>query len=213
MPNIKHVGRIKNNKRRAIVAYRTLPGDPYNCLVVLTESLPSDEHDVLIKLVESPAGQQAYELAEAMARSYLPDGRNMLAGFHTTGKLRKVPTSDIEMTPDSKTVISLDKLNEVIAQQRGVSLEDLAVKPTSKSEEPTAKSTPEYETTGFLTTSEVNSQITDAVTVPVQPTDPVEMAAQLRSQADAMFKEAKRMREVAETLVPTVKKAKAEKSA
>ena len=57
MPNIKHVGRIKNNKRRVIVAYRTLPGDPYNCLVVLTESLPSDEHDVLIKVVESPAGQ------------------------------------------------------------------------------------------------------------------------------------------------------------
>lgn len=210
MPNIKHVGRIKNNKRRAIVAYRTLPGDPYNCLVVLTESLPSDEHDVLIKLVESPSGQQAYELAEAMARSYLPDGRNMLAGFHNTGKLRKVPTTDIEMTPDSKTVISLDKLNEVIAQQRGVALEDLSVKPTSKSEQPI---TQEYDTAGLLTTSEVNSQITDAVTMPVQPTDPVEIAAQLRSQADAMFKEAKRMREVAETLVPTAKKAKAEKSA
>lgn len=209
MPNIKHVGRIKNNKRRAIVAYRTLPNDPYNCLIVLTESLPSDEHDVLIKLVESPSGQQAYELAEAMARSYLPDGRNMLSGFHTTGKLRKVPTSDIEMTPDSKTVISLDKLNEVIAQQRGVSLEDLAVKPTSKAEQP---ATPEYETPGLLTTSEVNSQITDAVTI--EPPTPVELASQLRSQADAMFKEAKRMREVAETLVPTAKKTtKVEKSA
>jgi hypothetical protein len=207
MPNIKHVGRIKNNKRRAIVAYRTLPGDPYNCLVVLTESLPSDEHDVLIKVVESPAGQDAYELAEVMARSYLPDGRNMLSGFHTTGKLRKVPTNEIEMTPDSKTVISLDKLNEAIAQQRGISLEDLALKPSGQSAE-----TPQVINEMPLMAAEtVNSQITDAVTT--MPPTAEEMAAQLRSQADAMFKEAKKMREVAETLVPTVKKVKAEKSA
>jgi hypothetical protein len=207
MPNIKHVGRIKNNKRRAIVAYRTLPGDPYNCLVVLTESLPSDEHDVLIKVVESPAGQDAYELAEVMARSYLPDGRNMLSGFHVTGKLRKVPTNEIEMTPDSKTVISLDKLNEAIAQQRGISLEDLALKPSGPSAE-----TPQIINEMPLMAAEtVDSQITDAVTT--MPPTAEEMAAQLRSQADAMFKEAKKMREVAETLVPTVKKVKAEKSA
>ncbi len=211
MPNIKHVGRIKNNKRRAIVAYRTLPGDPYNCLVVLTETLPSDEHDALIKLVESPSGQQAYELAEAMSRSYLPDGRNMLAGFHTTGKLRKVPTNEIEMTPDSKTVIGLDQLNEVIAQQRGISLEDLPIKPTFQQAEPAKIET---ETTGFMTTQEVNSQITDAVTVaPAVSSDPTVLATQLRSQADAMFKEAKRLREVAEALVPTKKTTKAEKSA
>lgn len=209
MPNIKHVGRIKNNKRRAIVAYRTLPGDPYNCLVVLTESLPSDEHDVLIKVVESPAGQDAYELAEVMARSYLPDGRNMLSGFHTTGKLRKVPTNEIEMTPDSKTVISLDKLNEAIAQQRGISLEDLALKPSGQS----AESPKVVDEMPLMAAETVNSQITDAVTMPVQPTDPVEMAAQLRSQADAMFKEAKKLREVAETLVPTKKNTKVENSA
>jgi hypothetical protein len=209
MPNIKHVGRIKNNKRRAIVAYRTLPGDPYNCLVVLTESLPSDEHDVLIKVVESPAGQDAYELAEVMARSYLPDGRNMLSGFHTTGKLRKVPTNEIEMTPDSKTVISLDKLNEAIAQQRGISLEDLALKPSGQS----AESPKVVDEMSLMAAETVNSQITDAVTMPVQPTDPVEMAAQLRSQADAMFKEAKKLREVAETLVPTKKNTKVENSA
>lgn len=207
MPNIKHVGRIKNNKRRVIVAYRTLPGDPYNCLVVLTESLPSDEHDVLIKVIESPAGQDAYELAEVMARSYLPDGRNMLSGFHITGKLRKVPTNEIEMTPDSKTVISLDKLNEAIAQQRGVSLEDLALKPSGQSVE-----TPQVINEMPLMAAEtVDSQITDAVTT--QPPTAEEMAAQLRSQADAMFKEAKKLREVAETLVPTKKNTKVENSA
>jgi len=196
MPNLKHVGRIKTNKRRAIVAYRTLPNDPYSALVIMTEALPADEHDTLIKLVESPTGQQAYELAEAMSRTYLPDGRNMLAGFHFTGQLKKVATSDIEMIPDSTTVISLDQLNEMIAQQKGVALEDLALKSATQEQKDSVNQE-------SLTTP-------PKVVEPVQaPTDGVltddMLAAQLRSQADAMFKEAKRLREEAEKLMPTKK--------
>lgn len=90
MPSLKHIGRIHNNQKRAIVAYRTLPGDAESALVVLTESLPADAHDALVKLVESAAGQQAYELAEAMERAYLPDGMNMLYGFHKLDVLGKL---------------------------------------------------------------------------------------------------------------------------
>jgi len=54
--------------------------------VVTTENLMAEEHDTLIKLVESAAGQEADDLATAMARTPLPDGRNMLTAFHTTGK-------------------------------------------------------------------------------------------------------------------------------
>lgn len=204
MPNLKHIGRLKNNKRRAIVAYRTIPGDPYSCLVVLTESLPSEEHDALIKLVESPAGQQANELAEAMARSYLPDGRNMLAGFHSTGKLRKVPTVEVEMTPDSKSVVGLDQLNELIAKQRGVALEDLAVKPTvtaASQPTPTASVQSPVEAVEPAIAQSPHTVLTDD-----------ELASQLRSQADRMYKEAKRLREQAEQLSPTKKKAKTEES-
>jgi hypothetical protein len=198
MANIKHVGRIRTNKRRCIVAYRTLPGDPYNALVVMTESLPADEHDTLIKLVESAAGQQAEELALAMSRAYLPDGRNMLAGFHATGQLKKVATTDIEMIPNANASIPLDKLNEIIAQQRGVALEDLAVKPTTS----TVKETVEP-----VKAEVVNDTVTQAMEVATQPevlTDDV-LAAQLRSQADSLFKEAKRLREQAEELAPTKK--------
>lgn len=189
MPNIKHIGRFKNNKRRVIVAYRTLPGDPYSALVVMTESLPADEHDALVKLVESPAGQSSYELAEAMARTYLPDGRNMLSGFHITGQLKKVSTSEIEMTPDNKSIIDLNKLNEVIAQQKGVSLDDLSLKPTTV-QEPT----------------QTQESIQPASITNAEPLSNDALAAQLRSQADAMFKEAKRLREQAEEINPTKKK-------
>lgn len=205
MANIKHIGRIRTNKRRCIVAYRTLPGDPYSALVVMTESLPADEHDTLIKLVESAAGQQAEELALAMSRAYLPDGRNMLAGFHQTGQLKKVATQDIEMIPNASTSIPLNQLNEIIAQQRGVSVEDLAVKPTSPQPAQPKQEIP---------------VVDDAVTQAMQTaassqaevlTDEV-LAAQLRSQADAMFKEAKRLREQAEELAPTKKKTTTKKT-
>lgn len=205
MPSYKHVGRVTTNKRKVIVAYRVIPGDPENCLVVQTENLSADEHDSLIKLVESDAGQNAYEFGEAMARAVLPDGRNMLAGFHTTGKLNKIGTNLVEMVPNRASVINLKELNETIAQQRGVTVADLALKgPNGESVQPTV--TPEdaqvnpvdvYANTPEATATSSNDGIL---------TDD-QLAAQYRSQADALFKEAKALREQAEALAPTKKKA------
>ena len=58
---IKHVGRIITNNRKVVVAYRVVPDEPENCVVIQTENLSADEHDTLIKAVESEAGQQADE--------------------------------------------------------------------------------------------------------------------------------------------------------
>lgn len=199
MPDYKHVGRVKTNRRKVVVAYRVVPGDPDSCLVVQTENLNAEEHDSLLKLVESDAGQSAYEFAEAMARTRLPDGRVMLAAFHTTGKINKVPSDMIEMTPNNSTAINLKELNEIIANSQGVTVADLAVKgPDGKTllAETASTDTPVDPTAMY------NAQ------APAQPellTDDV-LAAQLRSQADAMFKEAKRLREQAEDLSPTKKK-------
>lgn len=198
MPALKHVGRLKKSKRRAIVAYRTLPNDPLNALVIFTDSLNADEHASLIRCVESEAGQSAYELAEAMARTYLVDGRNMLAGFHGTGKLFKIATSEIEMIPDLHTTVGLDELNQIIANQRGVSLEDLSLKgPNTPQQETSSKTATVEETTAVVNSAPTNSVLTDE-----------DLAASLRSQADSMFKEAKRLREQAEELAPSKKKAK-----
>ena len=49
---LKHVARIKTNQRRVIVAYRTVPGEPDNCVCVTTENLEAGDHDSLMKLVE-----------------------------------------------------------------------------------------------------------------------------------------------------------------
>jgi len=196
---IKHVGRLKSNQRRVVVAYRTVPGDPLSAVVVPTEILASEEHDALMRCVEGAAGQEAYEFAEAMARFTLPDGRNMLAGFHTTGKMVKVATSEVEMIPDTKTKVSLDELNRIIAEQKGVSLEDLALaEGSTKPSNSTEKTEPNLEV------------IDDIVQPSVQETPDVlsdeDLAAKYRSDADRLFKEAKKLREQAEELAPSKKK-------
>ena len=188
---LKHIGRLKRNGRKVVVAYRTLPDDPFSCLIVPTESLESADHDTLMTLVDSNVGQNADEFAEAMNRTLLVDGRNMLHRFHTTGKLNKVPTEHVEMTPDNKTVVPLNELNEIIAKQKGISIDDLAVK------DPRAKKTKTTEKVADPTPT--SSQSKD------EPLSDEDLAKSYRSQADQLFKEAKRLREQAEELSPTKK--------
>ena len=184
---LKHIGRLKNG-RKVIVAYRTLPDDPLHCLIVTTENLESADHDTLMNLVDSNVGQNAEEFADAMNRTMLVDGRNMLHRFHTTGKLDRVPTEHVEMTPDNKTVIKLNELNEIIAKQKGVSIDDLAIKdPNNKKTESTTKVAE--------STAKTNQD----------PLSDEDIASSYRSQADQLFKEAKRLRDQAEQLSPTKK--------
>lgn len=199
---LKHVGRIAANKRKVVVAYRVVPDEPDNCVVVQTENLSADEHDALMTAVESAAGQQAEEFAVAMARNTLPDGRNMLAGFHSTGKMRKVSSADVEMTPNGNTSINLAELNKLIADQKGVTVGDLAMRENPAEAAPA----PEGEVDPVAQYTETPTQVTETASDGIISDE--QLAAQYRSQADALFKEAKALREQAEALVPTKRKTK-----
>jgi hypothetical protein len=201
MAEIKHVGRLKQNQKKVVVAYRTLPGESDSALVVMTESLSPDQHDALIKLVESPAGQSSYEFAEVMARVRFPDGNLMLQSLHLTGKLAKIKTSTIEMLPNMHTSISLDQLNQLIAEQKGVSVNDLALgnSNSTKIEEVATVNEMPVVDSNVVAESEV-AKIDQA---PLSDTD---LAKQYRSQADRLSKEAAELRRRAEELVPTKKK-------
>ena len=205
---LKHVGRIAANKRKVIVAYRVVPDEPDNCVVVTTENLNSEEHDTLMKAVESASGQEAEEFAVAMARTYLPDGRNMLAGFHTTGKMRKVPSEAVEMTPNSNTTINLSELNKILAEQKGVTVGDLAMRSTPAT--PSAKTEDAVDAAAMY----ANEAPAAPVAAPVDGVlSDLDLAKQYRSQADRLSKEAAELRRQAEELVPTKKKAKTKESA
>jgi len=201
MANLKHVGRLVSNRRKVAVAYRVLPNDPNNCLIVDTASLSDDDHASLMSLIESDAGQRVSDLAEAMQRTRLRDGSIMLAAFHTRGKFRKVLTNQVELTPNTTTAVLLSEVNAAVAEQQGVTVADLAIKAgANETEVQTVATAQEVPTSEVLAESQTaNISETGVLT-------DEDLAAQYRSQADAMFKEAKRLREQAEELAPTKKK-------
>ena len=186
---MKHVGKMKNNGAKVVIAYRTIPGDPYSALVVGTQQLPDSYHDSLMSLVESDAGQQADELADVMSVRRFPDGSNMLQFVHANGLMKKVPTNAVLITPDTKSAIPLDELNNIIAQQKGVRLEDLAVKDGSNSTVPTI-----VEKTEEAPTSSSEEVVVES-TANLTP-------AELRSRADALYKEAAKLRKQADEIDP-----------
>ena len=196
---LKHVGRLVKNQRRVVVAYRVVPGEPDQSIIVDTSSLLAEEHDTLIKAVEGSAGQEADEFATVMARTPLPDGSNMLARFHTTGKMRKVLSSTVEMTPNNNTSVNLSELNQVIAQQKGVTIADLALSDAQGNKVPSTTETTDPVMSAEQIAAGVSSSNDGVITDEM-------LAAQYRSQADSLFKEAKVLREQAEELVPTKKK-------
>ena len=195
MAELKHVGRVIGTGKKCIVAYRTLPGDAYNCLIVPTENLPDSYHDALINLVESNAGQSSYEFAEVMARTNFPDGYIMLTALHTQNRLVKVSTDQVEMLPTTSQSIKLSELNQIIAEQRGTSVDDLSLKSAVK-EEPFKEKAP-------AKTEESSAALVELLT-------PEQKAKHYRSEADRLSKEAASLRRQAEDLVPTAKKAKPE---
>ncbi len=205
MSDIKHVGRIKNNGKKCIVVFRTLPGDAFNCLVVLTESLTPSYHDSLINLVESNASQTSAELSEVFARAFFPDGTTVLPSLHRQGLLQKVPTDQVEMTPNSNISVILAELNQMIAEQKGVSVQDLALKsPVEIQQVATAKDISPVQDNTDPVIDQTKTTSTD-VNEPQVLTDE-QLAKQYRSDADRLSKEAAQLRRIAEELIPTKKK-------
>jgi hypothetical protein len=198
MSEIKHVGRIIATGKKCVVAYRTLPGDSGNCLIVPTENLPDSYHDALINLVESNVGQSSYEFAEAMARTGFPDGTIMLTTLHTRGGLIRMATDQIEMLPRPAVTILLSELNQMIADQRGLAIDDLSLKsndiPNPKT--PTGPALSKQDDVGKTTSSSVNAEIVEL--------SAEQQADAYKLEAELFAKKASDLWALAEQLVPTL---------
>jgi hypothetical protein len=178
--SFKHIG-LLNNKHKVVVAYRTLPGDALSALVIPTAPLPTSYHDELMKVVESGQGQDAFELATQLSVRKFADGLNMLGALHAQKYLTKVSTESVTMTPTHKkeSFIRLDELNKIIAEQRGVSIGDLAVSPNPES------------TKSALNKTALSDE---------------KLAQSYRNQADLMYKEVVELRRKADELNPPATK-------
>jgi hypothetical protein len=191
MKNIKHVGRLKSNNAKVLVVFRTLPGDPYYALVLGTGGLSDTYHNAIMSLVDSQQAQDANEFGDIMGIRHFPDGRLMLPAMHEDGKLVKVLTTDVLMTPNTTDSISLDQLNALIAEQKGLAIDELALE--------------------IGATIEKEKTAAEAVNPPVVVEQPViqnelSNASDLRSKADALYKEAAKLRKQADELDPPKKK-------
>ena len=122
----------------------------------------------------------------------------MLKWLHANGLLLKMGTSSIEMCPTTSVTVQLSELNQIIAEQRGVSVDDLSI-PPSNDESKVIEAKKE--------TAKNDTPATATIETPkaVDLNDPEATAKHYRSQADKLAKEAAQFRRMAEELVPTKK--------
>ena len=215
MKNLKHVGRIDKTNASVLVAFRTLPGESGHALVIPTANLRDEYHDAIMKLVESDQAQDANEFGEILFVRPFPDGRAMLNALSQDGMLQKVPTDAVTMTPTPHTTIQLAQLNALIAEQRNCSIDDLAgfVSGAPKKSDATVE---EIATVKRLDTKNQDPQGPEVgqaknVAQPLQANQNTVLSDQdiakgYRSQADALYKEAARLRKEADDLDPPKRK-------
>jgi hypothetical protein len=88
-------------------------------------------HNALMKAVESAGGQDADEFADFASRQTFPDGTNMLAMMHNDNYIKKFKTNEIMVTfgNTDEGRILLNKLNEMVAKEKGTTVEAMAADP------------------------------------------------------------------------------------
>ena len=126
----KHIGELKEDRAKVAIIFRTVPGEPENCLVIGPKFLSDTYHNDFMKALESSEGQASFELGQYLARQKFSDGVDMLALLHNDKYIKKMPSANVIVTygPGEEGKISLDKLNEMIAKDMGISLQELSVK-------------------------------------------------------------------------------------
>jgi hypothetical protein len=210
----KFVG--KHGDRKVCVLFRQVPGEDHMALIIYPETIQAHWQDAIQKVLESDIAQQGEEFADALHRSYFPDGRPILETLHAERMIKKVRTADIIMTPNQASSIRLDELNKMLNEMK---LGDAAIKKMAENdasrglvdpqvkraaeakfkEEQAAKADPSYVAPPALKAGQ-DGALSDR-----------DIAANMLAQAKAMevnahnmIAEAARMKKEAEKMDPTV---------
>ena len=128
----------------------------------------------------------------------------MLEALHTRGFLKKVPTSGVIMTPTKNDTVLLSELNQLIAEQKGTTVDQLAITDGVNPNPPTrARNDPTR-----TTSSSINEDEQDLPKVQAEAPAEDLSPAQMRSKADALFKQAQILRKKADEVDPPKSKKK-----
>lgn len=197
MKSIKHIGKMINTGVKVLVVFRTLPGESDKALVLPVTTLPDSYHDAIMQLVETDQAQESFEFGEIMFIRHFPDGRPMLTAMQQDARMVKVATTDVIMTPTINSEVYLSELNVLVAEQMNCAIDDLCTFVKGGEGKTLDKKPPEIK---------VEEKNLDAPAVNNEPLTDLDIAKSYRSQADAMYKEAARLRKEADALDPPKKK-------
>ena len=212
---IKHVG--KHNNKKIVLLWRQVPNDAHMALVAYSDTLPRMIHDEVMRCLESAVGQNAKDLSDVLFRTVMGDGRNALEVLHRVGFIKKVPTSQILITPTAKSSVRLDELNGILdemekgeeAVKRMADLDTNAGLQTKKRrKEGREVGMPPNNSSVSRTNIDVDS--TDSATAYLKGTmsdtdlaeQRISQAEKMKAQAEQLMAEAKRLMNEAKQLTP-----------
>ena len=195
---LKHVGR--HGEKKVVVAYNTVPGEDHMALVVYSDALPSLLHDEVMKVVESAAGQGAKSLADALFRNIMADGNNTLGALHKGGFLKKVQTKQVILTPNAKSTVRLDELNDILAKMElgKEAIDKMADIDAGRGFADPAKKTKKTREVGEPVKAESSGALSDADLA----NSLLSQAARMEAEAKTLLAEAKRLKEESKSLAP-----------
>jgi hypothetical protein len=191
MAFIKHVG--KHGDRKVCIMFRQVPGEEHMALIIYPETLPAHWQDSIQKALESDVAQQSEDLADALHRSYLPDGRPILETLHQERMIKKVRTGDIIVTPNVNSKIRLDELNKMLNEMK---LGEEAIKKMAQNDASRGMVAPEVKrkAEAEFKASQAQKQNAPAFQAPAQGAlSDRDIAANMLAQAKKMEVEAKQL--------------------
>jgi hypothetical protein len=212
---IKHVG--KHNNKRIVLLWRRVPNENHMALLTYSETLPRMIHDEVMKALESPIGQEAKDFSDVLFRTVMADGRNALEVLHKEGFIKKVPTSQVLITPTMKSSVRLDELNSILDEmEKG----EEAIKKLADIDANAGLQTKKRRTEGREVGMPPNNSSISRTNLDIEATDSaaaylkgvlsdddlatqrLSQAAQMQKQAEQLLAEAKRLTEEATSLTP-----------
>jgi hypothetical protein len=197
-----------NTGAKVLVVFRTLPGESNMALVLPVSNLSDSYHDSIMTVVETDQAQETFEFGEIMFTRTFPDGRPMLQALQADNRLQKVATDLVIMAPTTNDNVRLDQLNVLIAEQRNCTIDELYTFVSGAPKKSNGSVVEEIVEVKDLSPIEPLKAPENAVL------SDKDIAKSYRSQADAMYKEAAKLRKEADDLDPPQKKnAKVKESA
>lgn len=212
MSFLKHIG--KHGDRKVAIIFKQIPGDEHMCLVIYPEVLPMHIHDSIMKVLESPVGQQADDLADALHRNLLPDGRNILETLHNERIMKRVQTEQVLVTPTANSNVKLSELNKLLNEMK---TGNDAVKKLADLDNNAGLVDPKVKREAERQFKESQQHAANSRAEPLQSSvdgvlddrsiasNLLQQAKQMELDANNLIKEAARMKKEAETLFPGVK--------